>query len=771
NLSPQAAIDAGAQWNLDGGDWQDSGAILQASIGEHTINYKNISHSSWIAPASDEVTISVVGMSLERSYQWDPPEEGMLKVSITPQGAIDAGARWRVDGQVPWYESGQTATVSQGTHTVSFTDVPCWAKPEEFEVYVPAGQLVTENVVYTGVCETPSAVIMSISPSPADPQSDTVQFRENSTDNDEGGNSIEYWKWTSNLGKYDGNFTLYQSNTSGDFDLSANDLQVGTHTITLYVEDNEDDFDSTTETLTVTNVKPVIDSFSVNKGAEDSFIFTGTAHDRDENQQSITGWQIGIAGLSYSNTLMAGAGNLNYAFNSSGLAAGAYSVSVVAIDDENAPSDPVTYTIEIGMLSCDINADQNVNYADFSTIASWWMLACSGPDWCGGSDFNRSGYINNDDLLYFAENWLENNSDPSLTLLLNEPLSGLRARTSIVADINHDGQQELVVGALMSDGTPVVKIYSVSGTVLSELWSYSISDAPKDGIVGVCVGDVDNDGVPELAVHTATYRDGQIRIFEKGTGNTWTQVWSEASRSDHSPDDLSIGDCDNDGLNELVVGKSYGNRRVYVYDHSGGDSYARTITPLPGTDYRSVWVGDLKGNGSNVILAGTAFWGSAPVIVAEYNGSSYASIWTMSDSQQNFQETKGGNVDTDGDNEIVVSTSKGWGSKTAVRVYDYAGNNSWSQSWIYQEGNWNFYRAPEVGNLIPWNGCNEFFVAASDSGNNRIYMFDNYGGSYRVAWMESLSGSVNDSCVGDVDNDGKDELVLLSGSSVIVYEY
>ena len=70
----------------------------------------------------------------------------------------------------------------------------------------------------------PTAVISGVSPSPANPLTDTVQFRENSHDNDENGESIVAWKWSSDLGNWEGNSVLSSEQNP---DISADDLQVG----------------------------------------------------------------------------------------------------------------------------------------------------------------------------------------------------------------------------------------------------------------------------------------------------------------------------------------------------------------------------------------------------------------------------------------------------------------------------------------------------------------------------------------------------------------
>ncbi|MFZ2630165.1 MAG: BACON domain-containing carbohydrate-binding protein, partial [Desulfosalsimonadaceae bacterium] len=55
-LTPQEAINAGAQWRVDSGAWQNSGAtVSKLTIGSHTVNYKPI--TGWTAPADQAVTI------------------------------------------------------------------------------------------------------------------------------------------------------------------------------------------------------------------------------------------------------------------------------------------------------------------------------------------------------------------------------------------------------------------------------------------------------------------------------------------------------------------------------------------------------------------------------------------------------------------------------------------------------------------------------------------------------------------------------------------
>jgi len=48
-LAPAGAISAGAQWRVDGGAWQNSGATVSSLIvGSHTVNFQTV--STWTTP-------------------------------------------------------------------------------------------------------------------------------------------------------------------------------------------------------------------------------------------------------------------------------------------------------------------------------------------------------------------------------------------------------------------------------------------------------------------------------------------------------------------------------------------------------------------------------------------------------------------------------------------------------------------------------------------------------------------------------------------------
>jgi hypothetical protein len=84
---------------------------------------------------------------------------GSLQVTITPQAAIDAGAKWQVDSGA-WNNSGDTVTdLLAGSHTVSYTNLTGWIKPTDQVVQI----LPKVTTVTNGTYEVPPVLLVAAS--------------------------------------------------------------------------------------------------------------------------------------------------------------------------------------------------------------------------------------------------------------------------------------------------------------------------------------------------------------------------------------------------------------------------------------------------------------------------------------------------------------------------------------------------------------------------------------------------------------------------------
>jgi hypothetical protein len=144
-ITPQEAIDDGAQWRVDGGTWHNSGVYLGLEVGSHTIEYKAI--DGWDAPSNEAVDI--VQDQITEVTGIYSQETGSLVVTLIPQGAIDAGAQWNVDEGL-WQDAGaMVGGLSSGDHTVNYKDVFGWGAPPSETVTILGGQITETTGTYT----------------------------------------------------------------------------------------------------------------------------------------------------------------------------------------------------------------------------------------------------------------------------------------------------------------------------------------------------------------------------------------------------------------------------------------------------------------------------------------------------------------------------------------------------------------------------------------------------------------------------------------------
>lgn len=157
-LSPQAAIAAGAKWQVDNGSWQASGTTLSnVGTGSHTVTFQNV--AGLTSPANQTVTVSN-GRTTSAAGTY-VQQTGSLIVASSPQAAVDEGAQWQMDSG-GWQASGSgISNVPIGPHTVSFKDVTGWTTPGNVGVMVANGQTATITGTYA---QQAGSLVLTITP-------------------------------------------------------------------------------------------------------------------------------------------------------------------------------------------------------------------------------------------------------------------------------------------------------------------------------------------------------------------------------------------------------------------------------------------------------------------------------------------------------------------------------------------------------------------------------------------------------------------------------
>ncbi len=114
--------------------WLDIECLLANDFCEGT----DLDHNETI----DVADFLLIGSDWMKSF-------GSLRVTIRPQGAVDAGARWRRVGTTTWFNSGDTENgIDLGAHTIEFLDVEGWNTPDDQEITI-ANQTANAIGIYT----------------------------------------------------------------------------------------------------------------------------------------------------------------------------------------------------------------------------------------------------------------------------------------------------------------------------------------------------------------------------------------------------------------------------------------------------------------------------------------------------------------------------------------------------------------------------------------------------------------------------------------------
>ncbi|MEI8309144.1 MAG: hypothetical protein WCH98_00150, partial [Verrucomicrobiota bacterium] len=139
------------------GIWQNSGATVSSlAAGNHTVTFK--AASGYTAPASQTVTV-VANQTITANGTYVVAAPGSLSVSLSPAGALTAGAQWQVDGNGTWQNSGATVSnLAAGNHTVTFKAATGYTAPASQTVTVLSNQTITANATYSAA-PLPAAVM------------------------------------------------------------------------------------------------------------------------------------------------------------------------------------------------------------------------------------------------------------------------------------------------------------------------------------------------------------------------------------------------------------------------------------------------------------------------------------------------------------------------------------------------------------------------------------------------------------------------------------
>ncbi len=405
-------------------------------------------------------------------------------------------------------------------------------------------------------------------------------------------------------------------------------------------------------------------------------------------------------------------------------------------------------------------------------------------------------------------------------------LGGSRITRSspVAADLNGNGRKEIVVGA--EDGVLYVVAYNgsswnkvwetqtaqainaVSGKACANQATGKIEAAPA-------IGDIDNDGDLEIVVaaggrpdgnNPSINRNGGLIAYEltSASGTNWTFAvkpgWPFVMPDDMGsgptagdPDGVcdgiraepTLGDIDGDGDLEII--SMAFDRRIRAFHHNGAVVAGWPIQRESGDiilrgGQSSAAIGDIDNDGIDEIIIGTNsppwngdnFDGPFPDI---YNVPDYslATVWAINGdasfvpgwpviTEQNIESSPAlGDIDGDGELEVVVGTGLFNGYVNGRQVYAWNADGSVVSGWPRPTSD-NMASSPALADL-DGNGVQDVIIGCGKDSTpycRTLYAWSGNGNNLPGFPMSTPYVFPFPPVVADIDGDGNLEIVLTS---------
>ena len=296
--------------------------------------------------------------------------------------------------------------------------------------------------------------------------------------------------------------------------------------------------------------------------------------------------------------------------------------------------------------------------------------------------------------------------------------------------------------------------------------------------------DYDNDGNEEIVIDDMK----SILFYEYGGNNSFILVDSIPLDTNYPYIGIcDIGDLDNDGLKDALIGKAYSNR-LWVYEQSSPVSFFDSVVWTSDTIYNSVrYLGitnKLKGDGIDRIYGAGIPWLTTPVkgygwyYLTCTGDNQYEILNTFEESTWFASAMDIGDLNGNGLTDMIITSPENY-------LYFYESIDAADDSFIKQDSlteNRNGADALLILPDIDRDGRNEYFEHALKYLLPPCYgyaiMEDTSGtGVYDTIWRRDFEVMTDyiwiyggDIGYGDIDGDSMNEIVLCGGRHIEVWE-
>lgn len=340
------------------------------------------------------------------------------------------------------------------------------------------------------------------------------------------------------------------------------------------------------------------------------------------------------------------------------------------------------------------------------------------------------------------------------------------------ADINGDGWPDFVVANGNDMAKERVAVYFNNGGTLETNPSWQSADTAYNG--HLVVADIDRDGWNDVIVGVLVAQGGPGVKMYKNNGGTLSSTPTWTSANSFNGWQPSVGDPDGDGDLDLLIGSTdaYGNQRWpnYIFFNNGGTfETSPSWQTIDNRNLDHMDFADVDDDGDlDVVAIGTktSNW------IYRNNGGVISPIpdWNSTDNSSQFANTLAlGDVTGDGRIDMVMSDNNQLsGGSGYFKMYANNGAGAFAQTptWKYFDGYCSAVYLADVNN-------DSKLDLLTGAWWDRVRVFLNKGTGFGAAsdWSSSTTPVVEAIAIGDVNRDGlrsaREAKNILTGRTIV----